>query len=121
RPARRARARLDDPPHAADPADDGGDRPLLHRDPRRHGRRAARPPDPLPDVAAAIGGTRAPSQTPVRLTRRPRDVHARSKPTVMPSRRPSMRGIGPTICTNCPLNWYSRPLATLVSVPVSLP
>src|SRR5207244_3268410 len=54
RPARRARPRLSHRPHAAYPADDGGHGSLLHRDPGRDGGRAARPPDPLPDVAAAL-------------------------------------------------------------------
>ena len=45
---------LPDRPHAPHPPDDGRHGPLLHRDPGRDGGRAARPADPLPDLAAAL-------------------------------------------------------------------
>ena len=78
---RRSAIGLDDPPHARDPADHGRDRPLLHRDPRRPGRRDARPADPLPDLAAALTGRAAQSKTRITVTqapaRRPAEVEAR--------------------------------------------
>src|SRR6266480_1574752 len=54
------------------------------------------------------------------VTRSPCEVQPTSKPTGMPSRRPSTRGMGPRICTKGNLKWYSRPLASLTSVPLSL-
>src|SRR5206468_3446332 len=52
-PDRRAGARRGRDRHAARPLVPDRPRPL-HRDPGRDGGRAARPPDPLPDVAAAL-------------------------------------------------------------------
>ena len=55
------------------------------------------------------------------VTRIPFDVQPRSKPTRMPSRSPSILGMGPMISTKGNLKRYSRPVASLRSVPLSLP